>query len=182
MYAFNFVHYYLSDLEERLLRSSLLHRYFNPQSHTFIPFLIHVVINIGLGMAQYQSSCLGLSRTRNDILWVYLGWLVFTVVYQVILYGIFTLIALQSHGEGVYVCVSVCVCLFVCLSVSVCLCLCVCVSVSVCVCVCVCVYESVCVSMFDCVHVFVYICTCAKCKIHLFFFCFVHVCGILLVL
>ena len=139
MYAYNFVQYYLSDeythttsfanysfLEERLLRSSLLHRYVNSQSHTFIPFLIHVVINIGLGMAQYQSSCLGLSRTRNYILWVYLGWLVFTVVYQVILYGIFTLIALQSHGEGVCVC----------------LCLCVCVRV--------CVYESVCVSMFDC--------------------------------
>jgi len=70
----------------------------------------------------------------------------------------------------VYVCMRVCVCMYVCVYVCVCVCLYVCVCIYVCVsvcmyvcvyvCVCVCVCMYVCVCVFVCVCVYVCMCVC----------------------
>jgi len=70
----------------------------------------------------------------------------------------------------VFVSLSVCVCVYVCMCVSVrvcacvfvcvCVCVCVCACARVCVCTCVCVRVCLCVCVFDCVCVRVCVCAC----------------------
>ena len=75
---------------------------------------------------------------------------------------------LSTQLKGVYVCLCVCMCLFVCVCLCVCMCLfvcvfvCMCVYMFVCMCICVCLCLSVCTCVYWYMHV-VYICLCVSC-------------------
>ena len=66
--------------------------------------IFFVVVNVGLGIALFQSDCLELTGRGNHILWVYLTWLAFVLVFQVSLFCTFTYISLKVRDSGLLVC------------------------------------------------------------------------------
>ena len=57
--------------------------------------------NIGLGLTIFQNNgrCVELSK-HNYLLWIYLGWLGFSLALEIFMYVATTMSALGSKGEG----------------------------------------------------------------------------------
>ena len=98
------------------------------------------MVNISLGLVLHQTLCKPPTISNTYFMVIFADFLVTVIVIEVIMFCIYTCIALKGPASGdLSVHLSVCVsCLFVCLSVclSVCLCLSVCVCLSVCLFVC----------------------------------------------
>lgn len=62
--------------------------------------LTSTVVNVGLGMALFQSGCLKLSK-NNHILWIYIIWIAFFVIYQGSLFFIFLISSLKNNGSSI---------------------------------------------------------------------------------
>lgn len=70
--------------------------------HLWYPLFLSVS-NIGIGLVLFQSPACGpvsLSRTGDYIILFYIGYVVFTVIWEVILYVVFTVIALTAPFDG----------------------------------------------------------------------------------
>ena len=70
--------------------------FFFPLSHTHI-----VVANIGIGLFLFQSGCGTTAVTEsNNMLWLYLAWVVFFLTIQSLLFVTFSCKACRTTGEG----------------------------------------------------------------------------------
>ena len=75
--------------------------------HTSIHF-IFTVVNIGLGLSLFQNPCGGGEGSGYPVVDFYVGWLLgFVVLSHIIMFLLFTFLALQSRGQGKYFVITV---------------------------------------------------------------------------
>lgn len=70
-------------------------------------FLLCSVVNVGIGIALFEAGgCSVLSAGDYTILWVYIGFVIFLLTLQVVLFIVFSVLAIAAGPESKYIALS----------------------------------------------------------------------------